>query len=48
MRQNNNSKQLSQFADSAAAVNRVLLQHLSGTYMYSSPDLFRKAVYFST
>jgi len=30
MRQNNNTKQLSQFADSAAAVNRVVLQHLSG------------------
>jgi hypothetical protein len=34
MRQNNNSKQLSQFADSAAAVNRVLLQHLSGNYIF--------------
>jgi MAP kinase interacting serine/threonine kinase len=30
MRQNNNVKQLSQFAESAAAVNRVVLQHLSG------------------
>jgi hypothetical protein len=50
MRQNNNSKQLSQFADSAAAVNRVLLQHLSGTvptYIYSLHALFCKAVYFS-
>jgi hypothetical protein len=48
MRQNNNSKQLSQFADSAAAVNRVLLQHLSGTYIYSSPALFRKPVIFQS
>ena len=33
MRQNNNVKQLSQFADSAAAVNRVVLQHLSGRFI---------------
>jgi hypothetical protein len=30
IRQNNNVKQLSQFAESAASVNRVVVQHLSG------------------